>query len=82
MVASVPVISTKPIRRRGDSNEKTLCEDWPSSNCAIADDVGGDVHRELFAGLGPEPMTRTSLDLDPTAATLRTEPKVWMRAVR
>ena len=32
MVASVPVISTKPIRCRGDSKLKMLWADWPPSN--------------------------------------------------
>jgi hypothetical protein len=82
MVASVPVISTNPIRCRGDSKLKTLWEDWPFSNCAIADTWVGTSTVNSSPAFGPEPMTRISLDLEPTAATLRMEPKVCTRAVR
>ena len=76
MVASVPVISTKPIRSRGDSKLKTLWEDAPLSNWAMAETWVGTSTVNSSPAFGPEPITRTSLALDPRAATLRTDPKV------
>ncbi|MNR48321.1 hypothetical protein D3C85_1675470 [compost metagenome] len=70
------------MRWRGDSKEKTLWEDWPPSNCAIAETWVGTSTANSSPALGPEPMMRVALAEEPTAATLRTEPKVWIRAVR
>src|SRR5439155_27257984 len=82
MVASVPVISTMPARWRGDSKLKMLCDDWPPSNWANALTCVGTSTLNSSPALGPEPMTRTCLALEPTAATRRTEPNVCTNAVR
>ena len=75
MVASVPVISTKPCRLYGESKLKMLCEDSPFSNSAMALTREGTVTANSSPVFGLESMTRVSRDFDPKAATFLIEPK-------
>ena len=81
-VASVPVISTKPCRRSGESKlsstEAAAPSAYPSSEATYV----GTATPNRVPARGPRPMTRWSRLRRPTAATETTGPNTLASAVR
>ena len=82
MVPSVPVISTTPVLRYGESKLNTLWLTPPPSNWAIALTWVGTSTGNSVSSRSPTRTVRVARPCDPTAATVATEPKTWTRVVR
>ena len=76
-----PAISTKPVRPRSDSNEKTLCAQPPFSNWISAEWFVGTTTGKSVPAFGPEPIVRVARDFYAVAVTFATGPNACTRVV-
>ncbi len=80
-VASVPMTS-KAIRRCGESKLMRLCDTAPLANCAMALTCVGTLTGNSFPARGPVAIVRVLCPMEPTAATWENEPNRWTSVVR
>ena len=81
IVPSVPVISTTPVLASGESKLKTLWLMPPSTYLAMALTWVGTSTSNTVPARSPPWMVRVARLVEPTAATVSTEPKTCTSAV-